>query len=146
MKLNKKKPYAQFYSNGKIVCTGVKSEEKLKKAIIEFDNIIKSSPIYTNLNLDAIVISNISTTCDIKYKLRLQKLYSYLAELKDPEVKVYYNSEHYPAIIYKKKVEESNMTFLFYESGKIVITGAKKREDIFDLLNNIYPDLMKFRK
>ena len=59
MKLNNKKPYAQFYSNGKIVCTGVKSEEKLKKAIIEFDNIIKSSGISTNLNLKTFAISNI---------------------------------------------------------------------------------------
>ena len=96
--------------------------------------------------MEDIVISNISTTCDIKYNLRLQKLYSYLAELKEPEVKVYYNSEHYPAIIYKKTVGNSNMTFLIYASGKIVITGAKKREHIFNLFNNIYPDLIKFRK
>ena len=96
--------------------------------------------------METFAISNISTTCDIKYKLRLQKLYSYLSELKAPEVKVYYNSEHYPAIIYKKKVEESNMAFLIYESGKIVITGAKKREHIYNLLNIIYPVLIKFRK
>ena len=102
--------------------------------------------------MEEIAITNISTTCDIKHKLRLQKLYSYLAELKEPEVKVYYNSEHFPAIIYKKtiiykkKVVKLKMTLLIYASGKIVITGAKKREDIFNLLNNIYPHLIKFRK
>ena len=31
MKLNDKKTYAQFYSSGNMICTGVKSEEKLKK-------------------------------------------------------------------------------------------------------------------
>ena len=145
MKLNDQKTYAQFYQNGKITCTGVKSEEKLKKAIIEYDNIIKSCGFDTKLNVEKIVVTNISASFDIGSTLPLRKLYSHLAELKETEVKVYYNSELYPAITYKKKVDNSNMTLLIYASGKIIITGVRKKEHINNLFNHVYPELVKFK-
>ena len=104
-----------------------KIRRKIKKAIIEFDNIIKSCGFSTKLNLEKIGLTNISASYDIKSRLPLQRLYSHLAKLKETDFKVYYNSELYPVIIYKKEVENSKMSLLIYSSGKIVITGAKKR-------------------
>lgn len=144
MKLKTPKSYAQFYSSGKMICTGVKSEKLLQKAIIKYNKIIKSCGFSTKLKMEKIVINNITATWDIKFKIQLTNLYSYLANLQENGVKVHYDSENFPALIYYKLVDNSNMRILIYASGKIVITGAKKKENICNILNDIYPELLKF--
>ena len=38
------------------------------------------------------------------------------------------------------------IVLLIFVSGKIVLTGGKKREDIYQAFENIYPVLTEFRK
>jgi transcription initiation factor TFIID TATA-box-binding protein len=38
------------------------------------------------------------------------------------------------------------VVLLIFVSGKVVLTGAKVREDLYDAFNNIYPVLTEFRK
>ena len=139
MKLKEPKSHASIFSSGKLTCTGVKSEEQLKKAIIKYDKIIKSCGFSTKLNLDEIVINNISATFDFKFMLPLKRLYYYLGSLKETGVKLHYFENSFPAMVYYKKVDNSNMRISFFTSGKINITGARKKEDISIIINQIYP-------
>jgi transcription initiation factor TFIID TATA-box-binding protein len=41
---------------------------------------------------------------------------------------------------------EPKIVILIFVSGKIVLTGAKVREEIYTAFENIYPMLVQFRK
>ena len=41
---------------------------------------------------------------------------------------------------------EPKIVLLIFVSGKVVLTGAKKREDIYRAFEAIYPVLQTFRK
>ena len=67
---------------------------------------------------------------------------------------VTYEPEVFPRIIYhcfnkskenENNEEKSNIVFLVYASGKIVITGAKKTNLIFETFDEFYPVLRKFK-
>lgn len=145
IKLKNPKSHANIFANGKIVCLGVKTEEQLIKAIIEYEKIIKNCGITTNLNLDEIVIRNIAASCNIKFKLPLLKLYEHLNKIKETGVNIHYDKGIFPAIFYSKDVGNSAMNLIIFSSGKIVITGARKKEYIYDTFNHIYPELLKFK-
>jgi transcription initiation factor TFIID TATA-box-binding protein len=46
-----------------------------------------------------------------------------------------YEPELFPGLIYRMK--NPKITFLIFASGKLVITGAQKEEDIYTAFNNI---------
>ena len=50
----------------------------------------------------------------------------------------------FPGLIYH--MVEPKIVLLIFVSGKIVLTGAKDRNDIYKAYQNIYPLLQKFRK
>ena len=63
---------------------------------------------------------------------------------------VFYETELFPGLIYHyldKNIEngesKANIVFLIFNSGKMVITGAKKREQIYNSFNEIFPVLNK---
>lgn len=43
-------------------------------------------------------------------------------------------------------MQTPKIVLLIFASGKIVLTGAKNKEDIKNAFDNIYPVLKKFRK
>ena len=43
-------------------------------------------------------------------------------------------------------MQDPKIVLLIFVSGKVVLTGAKKREDIYRAFENIYPVLQTFRK
>ncbi|CAN1180245.1 TATA-box-binding protein [Linum perenne] len=55
-----------------------------------------------------------------------------------------YEPELFPGLIYRMK--QPKIVLLIFVSGKIVITGAKKRDETYEAFENIYPVLTEFRK
>jgi hypothetical protein len=55
-----------------------------------------------------------------------------------------YEPEIFPGLIYR--MADPKIVLLVFVSGKIVLTGAKVREDIYSAFENIYPMLAQFRK
>jgi len=122
-----------LFRSGKLVCTGAKSIEDVHRAIknvverleasdidvdknpkIEVQNIVASSDLHTELNLNAIAIS-----------LGLEK--------------VEYEPEQFPGLVYR--IEEPKVVALLFGSGKVVCTGAKREEDIKIAVEKIYQEL-----
>eukprot|EP00258_Populus_trichocarpa_P023644 XP_024439663.1 TATA-box-binding protein 2 isoform X2 [Populus trichocarpa] len=71
-----------------------------------------------------------------KYARIIQKL-GFAAKFK-------YEPELFPGLIYRMK--QPKIVLLIFVSGKIVITGAKVREETYTAFENIYPVLTEFRK
>lgn len=55
-----------------------------------------------------------------------------------------YEPELFPGLIYR--MADPKIVLLIFVSGKVVLTGAKKREDIYRAFESIYPVLQTFRK
>ncbi|XP_047096181.1 TATA-box-binding protein 2-like isoform X2 [Lolium rigidum] len=118
------------------VCTGAKSEEQSKLAARKYARIIQK------LNFPAkfkeFTIQNIVASCDVKFPIRLEGLaYSHGAFAS-------YEPELFPGLIYRMR--QPKIVLLIFVSGKIVLTGAKFREDTYTAFENIYPVVSEFRK
>lgn len=55
-----------------------------------------------------------------------------------------YEPEIFPGLVYRMK--KPKIVLLVFASGKIVITGAKVRDDLYAAFDNIYPVLTQFTK
>jgi len=51
-----------------------------------------------------------------------------------------YEPEQFPGLIYR--MEKPRVVLLIFSSGKMVITGAKRENEVFEAVNNIY-DILK---
>ena len=55
-----------------------------------------------------------------------------------------YEPELFPGLIYR--MVKPKIVLLIFVSGKVVLTGAKVRSEIYEAFENIYPILRGFRK
>ena len=132
-RLKEPKTATLLFRSGKVVCTGAKSLEDVRRAInkvakavgslgipvkknpeIEVQNIVASSDLGTGINLNAIAIS-----------LSLEK--------------VEYEPEQFPGLVYR--LDKPKVVVLLFGSGKLVCTGARKPEDVGEAVDKITEEL-----
>jgi transcription initiation factor TFIID TATA-box-binding protein len=132
-RLKEPKTATLLFRSGKVVCTGAKSLEQVKTAIskvakqieaagivikiepkIEVQNIVASSDLGAQINLNAIAIS-----------LGLEK--------------VEYEPEQFPGLVYR--IDSPKVVVLLFGSGKLVCTGARKPEDVEAAVDKITEEL-----
>lgn len=77
-------------------------------------------------------------SCDVRFPIRLEGL-----SFAQPQF-CSYEPELFPGLIYR--MIEPKVVLLIFVSGKIVLTGAKNREDIKAAIQNIVPVLRGFQK
>jgi len=136
MRIREPKTTALIFASGKMVVTGAKSEDDSKLAARKYARIVQK------LGFDAqfkdFKIQNIVGSTDVKFPVRLEGLaYSHSHSSS-------YEPELFPGLIYR--MVKPKVVLLIFVSGKIVLTGAKMREDIYMAFNNIYPVLAEFKK
>lgn len=112
--------------------TGAKSEDDSRLASRKYARIIQK------LGFDAkfaeFKIQNIVGSCDVKFPIRLEGLaFSHGAFSS-------YEPELFPGLIYR--MLKPKVVLLIFVSGKIVLTGAKVREEIYMAFKQIYSVLV----
>jgi len=107
-------------SNGKLVCTGGKNQEEIKKSIEKTITKIKEAGFDIKQNYK-IKYENIVASTDLRKSMDLEKISKGL-----PIQNVTYDPSEFPGIIYK--ADDYNSILLLFSSGKIVCTGAKEIE------------------
>ncbi|WOK95622.1 hypothetical protein Cni_G04329 [Canna indica] len=136
MRIREPKTTALIFASGKMVCTGAKSEHQSKLAARKYARIIQKLGFPAKFK--DFKIQNIVGSCDVKFPIRLEGLaYSHGAFCS-------YEPELFPGLIYRMK--QPKIVLLIFVSGKIVITGAKVRDETYTAFENIYPVLTEFRK
>lgn len=136
MRIREPKTTALIFASGKMVCTGAKSEELSRLAARKYARIIQKLGFpakFTDFK-----IQNIVGSCDVKFPIRLEGL-AYAHNHYSS-----YEPELFPGLIYR--MVQPKIVLLIFVSGKIVLTGAKVREEIYEAFENIYPVLTEFRK
>uniref|UniRef100_UPI0006A69EBF ECU04_1440 protein n=1 Tax=Encephalitozoon cuniculi (strain GB-M1) TaxID=284813 RepID=UPI0006A69EBF len=136
MRIREPKTTALIFASGKMVITGAKSEKSSRMAAQRYAKIIHK--LGFNATFDDFKIQNIVSSCDIKFSIRLEGLaYAHSNYCS-------YEPELFPGLIYR--MVKPKIVLLIFVSGKIVLTGAKVRDDIYQAFNNIYPVLIQHRK
>lgn len=135
MRIKEPKTTALIFSSGKMVCTGARSEEDSKKAARQYAKIIRK--LGYEVSFSEFKIQNIVGSCDVKFQISLEGL-STVSKFSS------YEPEIFPGLIFK--MAKPKIVLLIFVSGKIVLTGAKKREEIFEAFRQIYPLLQKYKK
>lgn len=136
MRIREPKTTALIFASGKMVCTGAKSEELSKLAARKYARIIQKLGFQAKF-MD-FKIQNIVGSCDVKFPIRLEGL------AHDHSTYSSYEPELFPGLIYR--MVQPKIVLLVFVSGKIVLTGAKVRDEIYTAFENIYPVLTEFKK
>ncbi|KAJ2491020.1 TATA-binding protein (TBP) [Coemansia sp. RSA 2050] len=136
MRIREPKTTALIFASGKMVVTGAKSEDDSKLAARKYARIVQKLGFpakFTDFR-----IQNIVGSCDVKFPIRLEGLaYSHGTFSS-------YEPELFPGLIYR--MVKPKIVLLIFVSGKIVLTGAKVREEIYQAFEAIYPVLTEYRK
>jgi len=109
-----------IFTSGKIVLTGTKTEENAEKAArIVAQELKKLGFPVQFLNFR---ITNIVASADLGFCPRFTNFYNKNIKFVD------YSPEIFPGLIYR-----SGVTVIVFKSGKIILTKAKTRQEIYDV-------------
>ncbi|CAG8467072.1 9749_t:CDS:2 [Ambispora leptoticha] len=136
MRIREPKTTALIFASGKMVVTGAKSEDDSKLASRKYARIIQK--LGFNAKFADFKIQNIVGSCDVRFPIRLEGLAYSHGHFSS------YEPELFPGLIYR--MVKPKIVLLIFVSGKIVLTGAKVREEIYQAFEAIYPVLTEFRK
>lgn len=136
MRIREPRTTALIFSSGKMVCTGAKSEDDSRLAARKYARIIQKLGFPAKF-LD-FKIQNMVGSCDVKFPIRLEGLVLTHGSFSS------YEPELFPGLIYR--MVKPRIVLLIFVSGKVVLTGAKVRQEIYEAFDNIYPILKSFKK
>ena len=136
MRIKEPKTTALIFSSGKMVCTGARTEEESRQASRIYAKIILK--LGFPVKFSEFTVQNIVASCDVKFPIRLEGLANTFLKFCS------YEPEMFPGLIFH--MLEPKIVLLIFVSGKIVLTGAKKREDIYRAYQKIIPILNQFKK
>jgi len=136
MRIRDPKTTALIFSSGKMVCTGAKSEDMSRVAARKYARIIQK--LGYEAQFKEFKVQNIVGSVDVKFPIRLEGLAFAHGHFSS------YEPEIFPGLIYR--MVKPKIVLLIFVSGKVVLTGAKERNETYEAFENIYPVLTEFRK
>lgn len=137
MRIRDPKTTALIFSTGKLVITGARSEEDARLSARKFAKIVRKLG-YDEVKFADFGLHNLVASADARFPVRLEALGHAHANY------AHYEPELFPGLVYR--MLDPKLALLIFVSGKVVITGAKSRDDLYDAFNKIYPVLLQFRK
>ena len=132
-RLKEPKTATLLFRSGKVVCTGAKSLEHVRLAITNVAKQIEKAGIKIDKNPD-IEVQNIVASSDLETEINLNAIAISLGL-----EKVEYEPEQFPGLVYR--LDEPKVVVLLFGSGKLVCTGARKPEDVERAVEKITEEL-----
>lgn len=127
-RLKRPKTATLIFSTGKMVCTGAKSEKLARSAIRKVVRELKKQDIIILKNPE-IVVQNIVASANLQGRIDLETA----ADVLD---NVMYEPEQFPGLIYRMR--DPKTVLLLFTSGKLVCTGAKSEEMVYESVAKVY--------
>ena len=129
MRIRDPRTTALIFASGKIVVTGAKSEPDSRLASRKYARIIQKLGFAAKFT--EFKIQNIVASCDIGFPVRLEGLASKHFNFSS------YEPELFPGLIYR--MIKPKIVLLIFVSGKVILTGAKVREEIYEAFEMLMP-------
>jgi len=126
-RLKRPKTATLIFTSGKLVCTGAKSEKLAHSAIRKVVRELKKAGIII-LGKPKIRVENMVASADIHGKVDLESAAEFLDN-------IMYEPEQFPGAVYRMK--EPKVVILIFASGRLVITGAKREEQVHEAAEKI---------
>ena len=127
-RLKRPKTATLIFSSGKMVCTGAKSEKEARRAVMKVVKELKKGGIII-ISKPEMKIQNIVASGSLGGLIDLEKA-AYTLE------HAMYEPEQFPGLIYR--MAEPKVVILLFASGKLVCTGAKKEQDVYDAVEKLH--------
>jgi transcription initiation factor TFIID TATA-box-binding protein len=132
-RLKRPKTATLIFNSGKMVCTGAKSEKEARRAVMKVIKELKKSGIII-IGKPELKIQNIVASAGLGGMIDLEKSAYSLG-------RTMYEPEQFPGLIYR--MDEPKVVILLFASGKLVCTGAKREEDVYEAVNKLHGTLEK---
>jgi transcription initiation factor TFIID TATA-box-binding protein len=133
-RLKRPKTATLVFGSGKMVCTGAKSEKQARSAVMKVVRELKTNGIII-LGKPKIVLQNMVASANLYGKIDLETM----ADVLD---NVMYEPEQFPGAIYR--MTEPKVVLLVFASGKLVITGAKREDQVYEAVEKIRATLTDY--
>ena len=130
-RLKRPKTATLIFNSGKMVCTGAKSEKESKRAVMKVIRELKKSGIII-IGKPDLKIQNIVASANLAGLIDLERSAYTLG-------RTMYEPEQFPGLIYRMDVPK--VVILLFASGKLVCTGAKKEEDVYEAVTKLHEKL-----
>ncbi len=130
-RLKRPKTATLIFNSGKMVCTGAKSEKEARRAVKKVIRELKKGGIIIIGKLE-LKIQNIVASASLGGMIDLESATVMLE-------KTMYEPEQFPGLIYR--MGEPKVVILLFASGKLVCTGAKKEQDVYDAVHKLHETL-----
>jgi transcription initiation factor TFIID TATA-box-binding protein len=132
-RIKRPKTATLIFNSGKMVCTGAKSENEARSAVMKVVRELKKGGIII-ISKPELKIQNIVASASLGGRIDLELAVSTL-------VKTMYEPEQFPGLIYR--MDEPKVVILIFASGNLVCTGAKKEQDVYDAVNKLHESVEK---
>merc|ERR1712216_974451 len=129
LRIHEPETTALIFHSGKMVVTGAKSEVDARTSAKKYARIVQKL---------GFKVQNIVGSCDVKFPIRLEGISLSHSHFSN------YEPELFPGLIFRMR--QPKIVLLIFVSGKVVLTGAKSRKEIYEAFEQIYPVLTEFRK
>jgi transcription initiation factor TFIID TATA-box-binding protein len=126
-RLKKPKTTTLIFGTGRMVCTGAKSEKDSRRALNKLVEELRTHGIPIS-NIPSIKIQNIVASVILGGTIDLENAVSKLK-------RVMYEPEQFPAAIYR--MEDPNVVFLIFSTGKSVCVGAKREREVYEAVEKL---------
>ena len=127
-RLKRPKTATLIFNSGKMVCTGAKSEKEARRAVMKVGKELKKGGIII-ISKPELKIQNIVASASLGGMIDLEKA-AYTLE------RTMYEPEQFPGLIYR--MSDPKVVILLFASGKLVCTGAKKEQDVYDAVQKLH--------
>lgn len=127
-RLKKPKTATLIFNSGKMVCTGAKSEKEARRAVKKVIKELKKGGIII-INKPELKIQNIVASASLGGIIDLELATVSLR-------KTMYEPEQFPGLIYR--MDKPKVVILLFASGKLVCTGAKKEQDVYEAVHKLH--------
>ncbi len=131
-KLKKPKTTMLIFRTGKMVCTGARSEDIARRAVITVVKELNKRSIVID-GKPEIQVTNVVASANIGGFIDLEKLY--INEIGKMRGKIIFEPGQFPALIYRW--ESPDVVFLIFSTGRIVCVGAKEEKEVYEAVEKL---------
>eukprot|EP00826_Nyctotherus_ovalis_P011148 TRINITY_DN1290_c0_g2_i22.p1 TRINITY_DN1290_c0_g2~~TRINITY_DN1290_c0_g2_i22.p1 ORF type:complete len:332 (-),score=84.52 TRINITY_DN1290_c0_g2_i22:152-1015(-) len=135
MRIRNPKTTALIFGSGKMVCTGARSEVDSEAAARKYARTLKR--IGFDVKFREFKVQNIVASAGVNFPVNLDLLQNQHQKF------CTYDPELFPGLIYR--MVQPRIVLLIFTSGKVVLTGAKRQEELVEAFNKIYPVLCYYK-
>jgi transcription initiation factor TFIID TATA-box-binding protein len=135
MRIREPRTTTLVFASGRLVVTGAKSEDLARLAARRHARALQKCGFQTKFR--DFKVQNFVTSVSCGFHIRLEGIQrQYWQSAK-------YEPELFPGLVYA--MVRPQVKCLVFTSGKVVLTGAKTQDDVYEAFVNLYPILLDYR-